>query len=295
MIRTSLIITRIAAQVAALGNRVYGASEFAQTASDRSAKVELPQCWVIPAGFAEGADREFAGLADQPLEELSILLAVNNRVDRTGEAANDEMRTLADSLATALVGWVPDTSYTGMRLIRGNVFRLTDELVWWDFRYTTQFLPTGEAVGAGLYTATLFAELLISNNNDPVSIELLFNTKFEAHNFLFVTSASLLAESSMGVRADPIVPDDLVLYYTTHASLIGVQPEESNSDPLQIPVGFKLEMLYAPTSIAEATVKGTFQVWLRDVMPYSWLDTIAGVRIVLQPLTLEFPPGITRS
>jgi len=134
-----LVIARLAAQLPppALKQRG-GAADFAAV---------KPEARILPAAFvlelANRASRNsLATLAVSQQNEIrfGVVLAVQNLRDPRGEKAHADMRTLRQSVMTALLGWQPDPDYDVVEYGGGRLLQLDNLVLWWQDDYITSIL-----------------------------------------------------------------------------------------------------------------------------------------------------------
>lgn len=104
--KTTAIIARLKAEVAAFGGRVGGTADL-QTAAGQD-DLPVPHAFVVPGGDVAGAADVAGPLTQQDLEEaFSVVVAVDNTSDQIGRSAGDAVDDLRSALFSALVGWPP--------------------------------------------------------------------------------------------------------------------------------------------------------------------------------------------
>lgn len=132
-----LIITRLKSQVPAL-KVVAGAADFAAAAPE--ARI-LPAAWVIELANRPQPN-SLASMAVSQANEIrfGVILAVQNLRDATGEKAHTDMRTLRQSVMTALLGWEPDPDYDVLEYGGGRLIQLDNLVLWWQDEYITSIL-----------------------------------------------------------------------------------------------------------------------------------------------------------
>jgi len=129
-----LIIARLDTEVSAL-KLVAGAVDFAAAA---------PEARILPAAFVlELANRatrnSLATIAVSQQNEVrfGVVMAVQNLRDPRGEKAHADMRTLRQSVMTALLGWEPDPDYDVLEYGGGRLLQLDNLVLWWQDDYIT--------------------------------------------------------------------------------------------------------------------------------------------------------------
>ncbi len=133
MLDLSAIIARIKAECPTL-RRVGGSADL--DAALESALI-TPAAFVIP-GSAKGGDDTLIGRFVQPMHtSFTVILALQNSKDVSGQGAVDALHALRKSLFAAINGWVPDDA-TGEPVIfdRGALLKFEIGQLWWGDDFT---------------------------------------------------------------------------------------------------------------------------------------------------------------
>lgn len=119
------VITRLSAEVDALGGRVQGLAELAALVRDRALPNVTPAAYVVPAGLRGGEGDASAGAFTQMVDEVvSVVLVVKSHGDPTGGKALATFDALIADCAAALAGWAPANQVGVFRLQRGAMVSL---------------------------------------------------------------------------------------------------------------------------------------------------------------------------
>lgn len=142
--KPSLIIPRLRAELATLGNRVFGAAEFAAAFEERGA-VALPAAFVVPAG-----DEDASGPLSAPprgsgrpaaqtwVEAFDVIVAVDNTAAERGQDAAEAMEDLKEAILAALLGYRPATGLGPIIYSGGELMTIDRAELWWSFGFAVE-------------------------------------------------------------------------------------------------------------------------------------------------------------
>lgn len=97
------IITHIRANCPSFANRVAGAAEM-EAATDQ-AWLNMPAAYVLPIGASASASQSLNGLYQSVDEAFAVVVALDNRADRRGQAAVTTVDSIRYELCRALLNW----------------------------------------------------------------------------------------------------------------------------------------------------------------------------------------------
>ncbi|MDT8856431.1 hypothetical protein RNZ50_15665 [Paracoccaceae bacterium Fryx2] len=100
-----VIIARLKARVADLGNRVAGAAEFAALTATGKAPQVTPAAHVIPTGIAGGKHLTQTGAYVQSIDRLFAVILTLRTQDASGARALARLDGLIEDIVQALAGW----------------------------------------------------------------------------------------------------------------------------------------------------------------------------------------------
>lgn len=134
--------------VARVADQVPGLKLCIQTVDVPSAMEQLkqtPAAFVVPISES-GGDQFLAtgGTGERVVPLFSVLLAVSSLRDTSGAAAAAELVVLRQAVATALLGWTPDSAiYDPFEFASGRLVVMSDRVAWWQDNYrTAHYLET---------------------------------------------------------------------------------------------------------------------------------------------------------
>lgn len=132
-----LIIARLKAQVTAL-KIVAGAADFAAAAPEVK---QTPSAFVLElANRPTGNALATIAVSQENTVRFGVVIAVQNLRDPRGEKAHTDLRTLRESVMTALLGWQPDPDYDVVEYAGGQLLQLDNLVLWWQDDYLTRIL-----------------------------------------------------------------------------------------------------------------------------------------------------------
>lgn len=105
MVDIDAIITRLKTRVPELGNRVYGAAEFATLTATGQLPQVTPAAHVVPTGIKGGGVEAATGVYIQACERLFSVLLTIKAGDASGARALGSIVALQEAIIAALSGW----------------------------------------------------------------------------------------------------------------------------------------------------------------------------------------------
>lgn len=124
------IISRLQAEVLALGGRVQGALELGALVTNGAVPPTTPAAFVIPGGMIGGSAQAVSGAFVQGTEDVvQIILALRTH-QATGKSGIDPLKALIDACLASLCGWRPTPAAPGvLTLQRAALVSMTAGLV----------------------------------------------------------------------------------------------------------------------------------------------------------------------
>lgn len=108
--------------------QVGGAADLAAVGDSQVAD---PACFVLPLFEQLAEDTEdFDGVSDR-LVQFGVLVAVSNRRDARGGAAQDDLESARTDALSALAALVPAGAQVPPRWLRGSLVKSAHGQVWW--------------------------------------------------------------------------------------------------------------------------------------------------------------------
>lgn len=92
--------------------------------------------YVVPLGENANPDSLVNAVRQTVDVTIGIILAITNRRDRRGEAAEDEVTERRRQVRAAILGFEP-AGGDPLTYLRGRLLRLADQTVWWQDEYAT--------------------------------------------------------------------------------------------------------------------------------------------------------------
>lgn len=136
MLSLATLTTRIATQVAALAT----VTGMADLIAAKGVVKRKPAAFVAPGQETALPGAMIGRTSQRVAETFGIWIAVANGASATGTAAQAELKTLADSVRAALVGWQPDANHTPVELVSaGPVQWDDDQTLFWPEIYRTEY------------------------------------------------------------------------------------------------------------------------------------------------------------
>jgi len=126
------IIERLRTALPSWGNRIAGAAEY--EAVEDAARLAVPAMYVILGNDTADTRSNPTFLAD--IEELfSIIVVLDNKTDRRGQTAQDQIHTIRAALFTAILNYKNDPDahtleYVGSRMMSMNKARYFHEFTF---------------------------------------------------------------------------------------------------------------------------------------------------------------------
>lgn len=132
-----LIIARLQPPTTTL-KIVTGAADFAAAAPE----VKQTPCAFVLELANRASGNALATIAVSQENEISfgVVIAVQNLRDPRGEKAHTDMRSVRQSVMTALLGWQPDPDYDVLEYAGGRLLQLDNLVLWWQDDYLTRIL-----------------------------------------------------------------------------------------------------------------------------------------------------------
>lgn len=128
------IITRLKSRVTSL-KLVGGAADFASAAESLK---QSPAAFVLPnSERATGSNMGTLVVSQLNTVRFALVIAVQNLRDSRGEKAQADLRTLRNSIMTALHGWQPDADFDPIEFGGGRLLQLNDQVLWWQDEFVT--------------------------------------------------------------------------------------------------------------------------------------------------------------
>jgi hypothetical protein len=133
--KTTPLIDRLKAQVAAFGARVAGTATLEGAAETDLA---VPHAFVVPQGDQTEPDEMAGGATVQIIRELfGVIVAVANVSDERGQTAGDQIDDLRVALVAALEGFRPDPRYAPLEYYGSSYIESDRARLWWQFDFVT--------------------------------------------------------------------------------------------------------------------------------------------------------------
>lgn len=134
--KVTSIIDRLKSEVPAFGGRVGGSSAFDRAVADNN--LPAPHAFVMPLDDRPARSDIIGSETLQDLEEsFGIVVAVDNRADRPGNAAGDVISDLRIDILNALLGWEPSGEHGPFEYTGGSHLTMDRNRLWHQFDFVT--------------------------------------------------------------------------------------------------------------------------------------------------------------
>lgn len=133
MIDLSALRAQLASAVSPIP--VGGAADFA--AITETGLARAPALWVVPLHDHASANVLDCGVHQRLTVVFSVLYAVRDVRDATGQAAADSLDAVRASVWTALINWTPPGGEP-ITYARGDLFDFKNSILYWQDQFQTQ-------------------------------------------------------------------------------------------------------------------------------------------------------------
>ena len=124
-------------EIPALKNNVAGAASYG-AAIATSFRV-VPAAFVLPLAESPQPSPFMDQLVQQVVaQRVGVILAVQNKRDGTGGAANQDLAAVRKAVRDQLLGWAPSDESAGYEFAGGAMLDLDDQVLFWQDDFATQ-------------------------------------------------------------------------------------------------------------------------------------------------------------
>jgi hypothetical protein len=136
----SRIIKQLRDNCAAFAPHIHGAAEFEAIRDMEKTDLPVPALYVLPVGDAAEKTSQNTNSEYQDLiEQFAVVMALDNKQDRTGIMAADSVHTQRAEVWKAILSWTPDPAYYHpIRYVSGQLIGMNRGVLYWQLNFVIQ-------------------------------------------------------------------------------------------------------------------------------------------------------------
>jgi hypothetical protein len=156
------VILQLKALAPVFDGNVAGAAEFMRAIDDQT-WLAMPAAYVMPLEETASLNEQQNGLRQTITERFQVVIALDNRTDRRGQASAEQLDTFKSAIFKSILGWRPDSSVDapnyqatnpfvdhssrGLRYAGGEFREMDRARFFWAFNFELDVLVTGLSDG----------------------------------------------------------------------------------------------------------------------------------------------------